>query len=291
MPGRRSPCWRRRSSAACGAASTTFGLCSGSPTSGSRVGAPRRLRAVLPEIDVLGLPIKTFGLFFGLSFIACGLVIARRLKELGRPVDWAYEMIFAALIGGVIGSRLWWFLDNYEEAKDDFFSNLFGGSGLTWYGGLLGGALAVILWASRRGMVGVGLLDLCAPGLALGYAVGRVGCQLSGDGDYGEPWDGPWAMAYPDGAVPTEEKVHPTPIYETLGQGTIAPVLWHLRDRYAPGRLFALYLLLAGLERLLVEFVRRNEAVVAGLTVAQLISLGMMAAGATWLARTRTPSG
>ena len=249
---------------------------------------------MLPEIDVLGIPIKTFGLFFGLSFIACGLVIARRLKELGKPVDWAYEMIFAALLGGVVGSRLWWFLDNYEEASDDFFGNLFGGSGLTWYGGLIGGALAVILWASRKGMVGVGLLDLAAPALALGYAVGRVGCQVSGDGDYGEPWDGPWAMAYPEGVVPTDEEVHPTPIYESLAMGLIALGLWHLRDRMAPGRLFALYLLLAGTERFLVEFVRRNEAVALGLTAAQWFSLVMMAAGAVWLAvtraRTRTPA-
>ena len=242
---------------------------------------------MIPEIDVLGLPIKTFGLFFGLSFIACGLVLARRLKELGRPVDWAYELIFAALIGGIVGSRLWWFLDNYEDAKDDVFGNLFGGSGLTWYGGLLGGAAAVLLWARRKGMVGLGLLDLCAPALALGYAVGRVGCQVSGDGDYGEPWDGPWAMAYPEGVVPTDEEVHPTPIYESLAMGVIALGLWHLRDRLAPGRLFALYLLLAGTERFLVEFVRRNEAVALGLTTAQWFSLAMMAGGAVWLGLTR----
>jgi phosphatidylglycerol---prolipoprotein diacylglyceryl transferase len=240
---------------------------------------------VQPEIDVLGLPVKTFGLFFGLSFVACGLVVARRLRELDRPPDYAYEMVFAALLGGVVGSRLWWFLDNYDEAKDDVFGNLFGGSGLTWYGGLLGGALAVVLWAWRKGMLGVGLLDLCAPALALGYAVGRVGCQVSGDGDYGEPWDGPWAMAYPDGVVPTDEEVHPTPIYETLAMGFAALVLWRLRDRYRPGTLFGLYLMIAGLERLLVEFIRRNDAAVAGLTTAQLISVGMMAAAAVLLAR------
>ena len=78
--------------------------------------------------------------------------------------------------------------------------------------------------------------------LALGYAIGRIGCQLSGDGDYGSPWDGPWAMAYPDGTVPTDEEVHPTPIYETLAMGVVAYVLWRLRDRFRPGMLFALYL-------------------------------------------------
>ena len=240
-----------------------------------------------PEIDLLGLPLKTFGLFFGLSFIASGLVLARRLRELGKSPDWSYEMIFAALVGGVIGSRLWWAAEHTDEVSEDVFGSLFGGSGLTWYGGLIGGAIGVCLYARRRDLFGLGLLDLCAPALAMGYAVGRVGCQVSGDGDYGEAWDGPWAMAYPDGVVPTEEVVHPTPIYETLGQGLIALVLWRLRDRFAPGRLFALYLVLAGLERLLVEFLRRNDPVAVGLTVAQIISVGMMAAGAAWFLRTR----
>ena len=78
-------------------------------------------------------------------------------------------------------------------------------------------------------MLNLTLLDICAPALAIGYAVGRIGCQLSGDGDYGIPWDGPWAMAYPDGTVPTDVAVHPTPIYETLAMGLVAYVLWRLR--------------------------------------------------------------
>ena len=238
---------------------------------------------MLPEIG----PIKTFGLMFGLAFVAAGLVLARRLKEQGRQPDFAYEVIFAGLVGGVVGSRLWWFFENFDDNKDDVLANLFGGSGLTWYGGALGGAAAVLLWAKRKGMLGVGLLDLCAPALAVGYAIGRVGCQLAGDGDYGKEWDGPWAMAYPDAVVPTDVPVHPTPIYETLAMGMIGYVLWRLRDRMAPGRLFALYLVLAGLERLLVEFVRRNEAVLAGLTTAQLVSIVMAAAGVAWLAATR----
>jgi phosphatidylglycerol:prolipoprotein diacylglycerol transferase len=238
---------------------------------------------VLPEIG----PIKTFGLMFGLAFIAAGLVLARRLKEQGKVVDFAYEIIFAGLLGGVVGARLWWLVENWDDTKDDLFGNIFGGSGLTWYGGAIGGAIGVILWARRRGELGIGLLDLCAPSLALGYAIGRVGCQLSGDGDYGKAWDGPWAMAYPDGVVATDVPVHPTPIYETLAMGLVAYALWQLRDRYAPGRLFALYLLLAGLERFLVEFLRRNDPAALGLTTPQWVSLAMMAAGAAWIARTR----
>ena len=239
-----------------------------------------------PEIDIFGLPLKTFGLCFGLAFVVSGAMVARRLKELGRPPDWAYEMVFAALIG----ARAYWALSNTAAVSEDAVGSLFGGTGLVWFGGALGGAAGVLLWAWRKGMFNLLLLDICAPALAVGYACGRIGCQVSGDGDYGKPWNGPWAMAYPDGVVPTDVKVHPTPIYETLTMGLVGIVLWRLRDRMAPGRLFALYLLLAGAERFLVEFLRRNPDVALGLTTAQIVSVVMVVAGAVWLARTRTPN-
>jgi phosphatidylglycerol:prolipoprotein diacylglycerol transferase len=132
-------------------------------------------------------------------------------------------------------------------------------------------------------MLNLDLLDLAAPAIAFGYAVGRIGCQLSGDGDYGIPWDGPWAMAYPDGTVATDVPVHPTPVYETLAMGLATYVLWRLRGRLWPGLLLALYLVLAGLERFLVEFIRRNDEVVLGLTQAQLISLAMLVGGVVWM--------
>jgi phosphatidylglycerol:prolipoprotein diacylglycerol transferase len=239
---------------------------------------------VQPEIHVLGVSLKTFGITFALAFVAIGVIIARRLRELGRPVEWAYEITLAALLGGLVGARLYFIVQNYDDVKHDLLGNLFSGSGLVWYGGLLGGALAVGAWAWWRGMLGLGLLDLCATPLAVGYAIGRVGCQVSGDGDYGKAWDGPWAMAYPHGTVPTTHTVHPTPIYETVSMGLIAIVLWRLRDRLRPGLLFALYLVLSGTERFLVEFIRRNSEVAAGLTAPQLESLALMAVGAAWLA-------
>ena len=236
-----------------------------------------------PEIDVLGLSLKTFGLCFGLSFVVSGAIVARRLKELGKPPDWAYEMVFAALIGGLLGARGYWLLGNTSEIGDDPLGAIFGGSGLVWFGGALGGAAGVLLWAHRKGMFNLRLLDLCSPALAMGYAVGRVGCQVSGDGDYGKATGVPWGMAYPDGAVPTSEVVHPTPIYETLSMTLVAWALWRAREVFKPGVLFAFYLCFAGLERLLVEFVRRNEPVLAGLTEAQLASLVMLVAGLVWL--------
>lgn len=237
-----------------------------------------------PEIEIGPLTLQTFGLMFALGFIASGILIAKRLKELDKPVDWAYELVFAALVGGIVGSRLDFIIQNYDEVSDDLLGNLFSGAGLVWYGGAIGGAIGVLLWARWRKMLNLGLLDMCAPALALGYAVGRIGCQLSGDGDYGIPWDGPWAMAYPEGTVATDVPVHPTPIYETIAMGLVAYTLWRLRDLFQPGLLFALYLIFAGVERFLIEFIRRNDDVAIGLTQAQLVSVAMFLAGAVWIA-------
>jgi phosphatidylglycerol:prolipoprotein diacylglycerol transferase len=238
-----------------------------------------------PEIHVFGLSIKSFGVVFALGFVAAGLILVRRLRELGKPVDWAYEMAFAALVGGLVGSRVYYVVENYDQVKHDLVGNLFSGSGLVWYGGVIGGAIGVVAWAKWRGMLSLALLDLCCVPLAMGYAIGRIGCQVSGDGDYGKVSHLPWAMGYPHGTVPTPPgvKVQPTPIYETATMGLVAWGLWRMRDRFRPGVLFALYLVLSGAERLLVEFVRRNHRVVAGLTAPQLESIGLLVAGMIWL--------
>jgi phosphatidylglycerol:prolipoprotein diacylglycerol transferase len=236
-----------------------------------------------PELHIFGITLQTFGLMMGLAFVVSGLIVSRHLKELGRPVDWAYEMVFAALVGGIIGARLWWVGENWSSAKDDLLGSLFSGAGLVWYGGAIGGAIAVLLWAWRRNWLGLQLLDVAATPLAAGYAIGRIGCQLAGDGDYGIPWNGPWAMAYPHGTVPTTQQVHPTPVYETITMLLVAALLWRWRYRWQPGTLFAVYLILAGLERFLVEFIRRNDSVLLGLTQPQLLSLLMIASGGIWL--------
>lgn len=240
---------------------------------------------MLPEISIGPITLQTFGLMFALAFVVSGAIVHRRFAETGRPPDWAYEMTFAALAGGLIGARLYFLIDNYDAVKGDLLGNIFSGSGLTWYGGAAGGAIGVLLWAWWRKTANLYLADAAAPALAAGYAVGRIGCQLSGDGDYGKPWDGPWAMGYPDGVVPTPPgvTVHPTPVYETLTMLVVAWVLWRLRDRFRLGILLAIYLMLAGAERFLVEFLRTNERIGLGLTAAQFESLAVIAAGAIWV--------
>jgi phosphatidylglycerol---prolipoprotein diacylglyceryl transferase len=241
---------------------------------------------VKPSFDVLGLSIKSFGVVFALGFLACGLLVARRLRELDRPVDWAYEIVFAALLGGLIGARGYFVIQNYSQVEHNLLGSIFSGSGLVWYGGAIGGAIGVLGWMRWRDQLQLTMLDMCATALALGYAIGRIGCQVSGDGDYGIRSSLPWAMGYPHGTVPTPPgvTVQPTPIYETLTMGLVAYLLWRLRDRVRPGVVFALYCLLSGLERFLVEFIRRNKEVLAGLTAPQLESVLLMIVGAVWLA-------
>jgi phosphatidylglycerol:prolipoprotein diacylglycerol transferase len=239
-----------------------------------------------PEIELLGISIKTFGVVFALGFAASGAVVARRLRELGKPVDWAYEIVFAALFGGVVGARGYYLIEHADTVKRDVIGSIFSGSGLVWYGGAIGGAIGVIVWMRWRGALERRTFDMCATALALGYAIGRIGCQVSGDGDYGIRSSLPWAMGYPHGTVPTPPgvTVQPTPIYETVAMCLLAYFLWRLRDRVRPGVVFALYLALSGLERFLVEFIRRNKEVISGLTAPQLQSVALVVIGLVWLA-------
>lgn len=232
---------------------------------------------MFPEIDLGPVTLQTFGLMTALAFIAAGWVVALRLRELDAPVDWAYEIALAAGLGGLIGAKLWYALEEGDWSLDQLLS----GSGLVWYGGALGGAAAVCAYAKWRRILNVTLLDLCSPALAVGYAVGRIGCQLSGDGDYGKPTDAWWGMGYPDGTVPTPPgvEVHPTPVLETISMGLIAALLWRWRDRFKPGVLFGVYLVFSSTERFMIEFLRRNEAVVAGLTLAQVVSVAIALVG------------
>ena len=125
--------------------------------------------------------------------------------------------------------------------------------------------------------------------LSLAYGIGRLGCFLAGDGTYGRPTDLPWGMAFPNGVVPTDVPVHPTPLYEAAAAVLMVAVLLPIGRRWAPTRVFGAYLVLSGLARLAVEFVRVNDPVLAGLTQPQLWALGSIAVGGALIARGRSP--
>lgn len=158
--------------------------------------------------------------------------------------------------------------------------------GWDWYGGLAGGAFAVWLWARWQGVSFLDVVDATAPIGALGQAIGRLGCQLSGDGDYGVPTTLPWGMSYPDGAIPTTDIVHPTPIYEMATLLVIFAYLWwRRREPHGEGDQFGRYLILAGTGRFLVEFIRRNPVWLGGMTAFQWCALASIGIGTVLVIR------
>jgi len=186
---------------------------------------------------------------------------------------WAY-------IGGWVGARLFVIPAGWEYFVESPILFLLSGSGWVWYGGVIGGAVAVLAWARRNDLPLRTIGDIAAPALSVGLGIGRIGCQLSGDGDYGIPSDLPWAMAYPDGVVPTTERVHPTPVYEMIACFATAWYLMRIPPASrAAGWQLGLYLGISGVVRFLIEFIRRNPAWLIGLTTAQWMSIGSIAIG------------
>ena len=192
-------------------------------------------------------------------------------------------MGFSALAGGIVGSRVYFIVQNYDSVKDDLLGKLFSGSGLVWYGGAIGGALAVLLWARYRGFLGLALLDLCAPALALGYAIGRCGCQLSGDGDYGKAWNGPWAMSYPTAPCPpTRPSTRPRST-RRWRWGSAPGSSGSCATASGPASSSRSTSSTPGPSASWSSSSAATTRVALGLTAAQLESLAMMIAGVVWI--------
>ena len=239
-------------------------------------------------IDLGGIELQSYGVSKALAALVAGWLLQRELVRRGKPADAGFPLAVAALIGGFIGAKVYYLV---EASGGGLTAHDFGGSGFTWYGGMIGGALAVVLVARRYGIALGQMAGIAAIPLAVAYGIGRLGCLLAGDGTYGTPTDLPWGMAFPEGTMPTTEQVHPAPLYEALAVFAIAGLLWSLRDRLSPVALFGAFSVLFGAERLLVEFVRLNDEVVAGLTAPQLWSLALMALGSALLVRERVGLG
>ena len=231
-----------------------------------------------PYIHLGPLTIGTFGLLLWLAAVCAGLVLHGNFRRFAVNAD-AISIVAFVTVMGVIGAKLWHVFEDPAALMHDPAGMLFDRAGFAWYGGLIAGVLT-LMWQGRAAGTGpLGMLDLAAPAAAVGYGVGRIGCLVSGDGDYGKATSLPWGMSFPHGLVPTVQRVHPTPIYELLGALVIAAILWR-RGRRQPGELTGEYLLLSGLARFLVEFIRINPPIFLHLTNAQLASIGSMAAGA-----------
>lgn len=235
-----------------------------------------------PEILKIGpLTIYSYGLMAAIGFLLGGYLLERELARVGRNKELAGTIIIAAIIGGIVGSKIYFLIENPSLMKEDFFGTVFSGAGLVWYGGLLGGLLAVTWWIRRKGLPFLLVGDLLAPMLLMGQGMGRIGCFLSGDGCYGPPSDVPWAMSFPNGVVPTMEKVHPTPLYDALLLISLFLLLWSIRKKeFRPGTLFGLFGIFMGIERFFTEFFRTHPREIFGLlTQAQFFSIILFVCG------------
>jgi len=234
------------------------------------------------------LPVPSFWVTAILGFVAAFLVVRSDLRWRGEDGELAYDMILYAYVGGWVGARLFLIPSAWDIFTADPLGFLLSGSGWVWYGGIVGGLVGIGWLARHEHRSLLYFADLSAPALAIGLAIGRIGCQLAGDGDYGVPTDLPWGMSYPNGVVPTTERVHPAPVYETLACLAIFAYLWRRRWQRPPtGDIFGRYLILSGVERFLIELVRRNPAWLLGLTTAQWFSVGFVVFGVLFVHRAR----
>lgn len=252
------------------------------------------------------LELTGFGLAVLLAFVAAQIVAQSELKRRGHDPEPVSDMIFAAVIGGLLGAKLYYVvvLRNWDA--------LFARGGFVFWGGLIGGIFAVMAVTIKKRFGLMRIFDVGGPGVAAAYAVGRTGCWAVGD-DYGRPWSGPFSVAFPQGAPPstaavmsrefgvpippgaspdTVLAVHPTQLYETAMGLAMFFILWRMRDhKHAEGWLFGVYCVLAGVERFIVEFFRaKDDRFIGWMTSAQFIALIFIAMGLVWMRVLWTPS-
>jgi len=233
---------------------------------------------------LFGFPISSFGVMLALAFLAGTWLTARRMQEVGLDPEGATTMLIYAMIGGIGGSKLYFAIDVSLREGVPFLSLLFSREGITFYGGLVGAIVAVWIGTRIHRIPTALFFDCVCLAGALGQAIGRLGCLLVGD-DYGRPTDLPWGIAFPQGAPPTLERVHPTQLYESAWLFAVTGWLWARRDR-SP-LLWAEYLVLNGVGRFAIEFLRTNPRVAFGLSEAQLIALALVGVGAACWLRSR----
>lgn len=267
----------------------------------------------LPEwFPVLGgEPITSFGVFMFFAFLVGGMLLRAEMERVDLPHEKAWDLLFMAVLGGVLGARLYYILLNYPQLAVDPKGLIFSRGGMVWYGGFMGGVV-LCLWEVHRSKLPRGLVsDVVAPTMAIAYAVGRMGCFLVGD-DYGRPTSGWWGIKFPEGAPPTRVDVleshfgitvdpaiieqfgqivpvHPTQLYEIAMSLAIFAVIWRLRvHKHVAGWLWWVWLGLAGAERFVVEFFRvKDDRFLGPFTIAQVISVFLIGLAVWGVTRTR----
>ena len=272
---------------------------------------------MIPKLFEIGpIPVYSYGLMLGISFIIASWLLSKEFKRKKLDENVSINVTFIALVGGVIGSKLLYIIEEWPSLSmmpsGKLFSTdgIFSPAGLTWYGGFILATLLIYFYVRSKKIAFLSVCDSTAPSLTIGYGIARIGCHLSGDGDYGLPisefasWV-PWGTNYSKGTlppssafrgtdlatkfggvVPDNTLCHPTPIYELIIAVIIFWVLWKYRKKFKiNGKLFFLYLILTGIARLLVEFIRLNPRILWGLSEAQMISIVLIMVGTFFFIR------
>lgn len=260
-----------------------------------------------------GAPITSFGVFMFLAFLVGGHLLRAEMGRVGLERDKAWDILFMAVVGGILGAKIYYVFLNWPLLVADPMGMIFSRGGMVWYGGFIGAAI-LILWEVRRSSLPLQtMMDVTAAPLSLSYAVGRIGCFLVGD-DYGRPTDSWVGIRFPNGTPPTTVNalenhfgitvnpelverfgqvvpVHPTQLYEIAMSTLIFLVLWKMRGhRHGGGWLWWVWMILAGSERFIVEFVRvKDDRFLGPLTIAQVLSLGLIAWGIWGVRKSRAP--
>ena len=247
---------------------------------------------MLPYLQIGPVRLWTYGLM-----LACGMWVGYyafrdELKRRNLRVNPDLLMLVIA-VAGIVGAKLYHVIVTVIWTQHSALSphEFFDFAGLAWNGGLIAGFATFAWFAHARRVSLLSLLDAASPAAAIGYAFGRLGCFLAGDGDYGKPTKLPWGMSFPHGLVPTTQRVHPTPLYEIAGAVFLFLILRSIAKRdFLPGIVFGVYLVGSGIFRFAVEFIRINPPVLLGLTEAQVISVISVFVGTVLLIRSRVSS-
>ena len=246
---------------------------------------------MIPYLHLWHFSIPTFGLMLWLAAVAAAFVMDRGFKRANLDAD-AVGMVAIAVLAGIVGAKLWHVIDTPSEFRDLGWRVLWDTAGFAWFGGLVFGISALLFQGGWAKVGALRTLDLAAPAAAIGYGIGRIGCFLSGDGCYGVETKLPWGMSFPNGIEPTPPgvRVQPTPLYE-LAMGLLIGwyLWWRAGKRHGTGAIVGEYLILSGIARFLVEFIRRNPKILFDMSNAQLASLGSVLIGAilVWWASRR----
>jgi len=251
------------------------------------------------------LKIYSFGLMMGIAFIIANLLLTKEFKRKKIKAEYASTVTLLALIGGISGSKILYLFENWNEFIRDPIGMAFSPGGLTFYGGFILATVAIYFYSKRVNVKFIEIADATAPALLLAYGIARIGCHLAGDGDYGYPTNLPWGTDYSHGTyppslafrnfpeitsqfsggvVPDNTLCHPAPIYEFIICSLFFMFLWKKREQWKTnGTMFSMYLLLAGIERFSIEFIRLNPRLMLGLSEAQIIAVVLIIAGAASL--------